>query len=601
MFFRSTIAKLLLTSLLAIFLVVPTPARAQSVASVASSVCSFVMGGPQGLINAVQGAFGGNVSVPGFAGGSISVPGFGGAMVPVNDAANIAQNSIIASQTSSLVKKEGCLDALMKQVVKSIIKDITKSTVDWINTGFEGSPLYVQDPGVFIYSISDAQFGGFMDDYNTLIPDEHPFKNVVARALVDAQNDVFDPQYTLDEATGGPQNTRDFLEGDFSKGGWDAWYELTQNPANNPYGLALESQEEVNRRINRAITEEFTLLDWGDGFRSIRECREYNSDGNCVEYGDIITPGQVVESQLEQVLGTDIRQLELADEINEILGALTGQLIAEVTSPLGLLGSTGDGSSGLGFSTNQFDAEFNPAPTTESSLDFSNNTAVANSVNIAVGQGSFTKQSSTRGNSFSADRAVDGGLDTRFSRSQTGLENDPWWEIDLRRPTAIAFLRLLTFNNGGSFVDKVRVVVSDGSSDPNPFVSGEFSVPSGSGTVTVPLSQTGRYVRIEGITQGLGRQYLSFREIEVYNDTPPVITLSGANPQTLDFGSRYIEQGAAAFDDADQEVHGSGATQVTIDSSDVNPNLPGTYTVIYRATDQSGLEAVKTRTVRVVE
>ena len=57
-----------------------------------------------------------------------------------------------------------------------------------------------------------------------------------------------------------------------------------------------------------------------------------------------------------------------------------------------------------------------------------------------------------------------------------------------------------------------------------------------------------------------------------YDDNvPPVITVIGDNPATVELGDSYVDQGATAFD----EFH--GVTQVT-SSGTVDTSTVGTYT-----------------------
>ncbi len=73
--------------------------------------------------------------------------------------------------------------------------------------------------------------------------------------------------------------------------------------------------------------------------------------------------------------------------------------------------------------------------------------------------------------------------------------------------------------------------------------------------------------------------------------TAPVITLNGANPQTIELGAGYTELGATTDD----------GSAVTIDASEFM-DIVGTYTIYYNATDSSGNVAMEvTRTVNVVE
>ena len=76
----------------------------------------------------------------------------------------------------------------------------------------------------------------------------------------------------------------------------------------------------------------------------------------------------------------------------------------------------------------------------------------------------------------------------------------------------------------------------------------------------------------------------------------PVITLSGANPQTITTGNAYAELGATAADDVDGDISGS----IVIDASAVNTAVAGSYTVTYNVMDAAGNAATEvTRTVNV--
>ena len=79
---------------------------------------------------------------------------------------------------------------------------------------------------------------------------------------------------------------------------------------------------------------------------------------------------------------------------------------------------------------------------------------------------------------------------------------------------------------------------------------------------------------------------------ETIDTTPPVITLNGDNPMTIECGSGFTDPGASAIDDVD------GNISVDI-SNGVNATEVGTYEVIYTATDNSGNTSSETRTVYV--
>jgi len=85
------------------------------------------------------------------------------------------------------------------------------------------------------------------------------------------------------------------------------------------------------------------------------------------------------------------------------------------------------------------------------------------------------------------------------------------------------------------------------------------------------------------------------RTVNVVDTTPPVITVNGANPMTVQCHTSFTDPGATANDGC------AGSFPATA-SGTVNVNVPGTYTITYNASDPSGNPATPmTRTVNVVD
>jgi hypothetical protein len=77
----------------------------------------------------------------------------------------------------------------------------------------------------------------------------------------------------------------------------------------------------------------------------------------------------------------------------------------------------------------------------------------------------------------------------------------------------------------------------------------------------------------------------------------PVITLTGANPFSVNQGSAYVEPGATASDNVDGDITANIVTNNT-----VNTAVAGIYTVTYNVTDSQGNAAPEaTRTVNVLD
>lgn len=80
-------------------------------------------------------------------------------------------------------------------------------------------------------------------------------------------------------------------------------------------------------------------------------------------------------------------------------------------------------------------------------------------------------------------------------------------------------------------------------------------------------------------------------------NTPPVITLVGANPATVNVGETYTDPGATA-----QDLEDGNITDDIVVSGTVNTAVAGSYTITYNVADSQGLTATPvSRTVNVLE
>jgi hypothetical protein len=236
----------------------------------------------------------------------------------------------IAVDERSQTTKEFSLDGIATQAAKLVIGEMTEAIVTWINRGFEGGPVFVTDPAAFFTDVGDQIAGDFIAGTELGFLCE-PFALDIRLAL----NLSYNNSYTLrnycrlSDVIANTENFAKFTSGDFSQGGWDSWFQITQNPSNNPVGAYAAAQAELSLRTASGRNIELSKLNWGEGFLSSKECVAENQNGDCIEY-KINTPGSVINDQLGNALGTSYRQLELADEFNEIVGALIGQLTQTV-------------------------------------------------------------------------------------------------------------------------------------------------------------------------------------------------------------------------------------------------------------------------------
>jgi hypothetical protein len=274
--------------------------------------------------------------------------------------------------------KEFVLDPLVSALGKQIIQALTASIVSWINSGFEGSPSFIQNPGSFFLDIADQATARFIsDDLANLCS---PFSIDLKASLAfkyhpkNAKNRY---RCTLGTIINNSKNAvsnasiNGFTAGDFRQGGWPAFISMTTESQNNIYGAAIQTNAELSLRVAGIQSQQRDELSQGKGFLSFRDpscvkqARAYAAtagEGNFGETADsfenssilseydcpILTPGNVIAGATEQYLGTPLRQLELADEIGEILGALFSQLTSNILKK-GLSTASNKGSSGRSY------------------------------------------------------------------------------------------------------------------------------------------------------------------------------------------------------------------------------------------------------------
>ncbi len=274
----------------------------------------------------------------------------------------------LAVETSGLTIQQ-VLNGVAWAVAKQAIRTMTRSVVNWINSGFEGSPAFATDLNRMLRQMGDAVATNFVTELvnNTSINSpylERALSTVATGYLLYTSRDAIVSQlrYTLSEYS---QNEEAFRRGQFNQGGFNAWFAATRDCGNDPFCVETSTRDELMRRINADTRGRLEELGWGRGFLAWRNCPDApqaegaDSGGTLTSLSDadssidcpISTPGSVIENALIQNLDSPLRELQLADSINEIVGALASQLVSQVLGGTGLLGtsqpSTGGGRSYL--------------------------------------------------------------------------------------------------------------------------------------------------------------------------------------------------------------------------------------------------------------
>jgi uncharacterized protein YkwD len=142
------------------------------------------------------------------------------------------------------------------------------------------------------------------------------------------------------------------------------------------------------------------------------------------------------------------------------------------------------------------------------------------------------------------------------------------------------------FDGDGSYDLSKSITANQGWIAPNTYK--DAYVYSNAGTFNATLR----------ITDSTGNKAIGTVKIVVSPATadkiPPVITIKGENPVTIEKGSTYIDAGATAFDNID------GVVTVSKQGS-VDTNIVDMYVITYTAIDKTKNKAEAKRTVNVIE
>ena len=295
----------------------------------------------------------------------------------VIDPTNLIQNTTTALNSAAQYTLEYALDGLAWEVANLAIQSMSKSIVNWINSGFEGSPAFVTDLRYNLRGVGDAVAARFFEELANQEIATTPFQDKVLDAVrlgyylrTSPESFYTRHPYTLNQVSPDPDS---FLAGNFDQGGWDAWFETIMNPQNNPFG----AQELANRTLEDAVAaatgDRLEELSWNRGFLSWRgKCIDggqqqppgidssldgapvdLSNEEECYDY-EIRTPGSVIMESLNKVEGVPFDRLVSADEFNEIIGALLNQLALEILGG----GEDGGGVRGLSQPSNSGGGSF---------------------------------------------------------------------------------------------------------------------------------------------------------------------------------------------------------------------------------------------------
>ena len=223
---------------------------------------------------------------------------------------------------------DNVIQCIVRALARIAIQQLTAQTVNWINSGFNGEPAFVQDFDKFFTDVADRAAGSVIQGGDLAFlcsPFQLQVRIAIAQSYARSRSSAAAQQAcTLTDVVG---NVENFMRGSFSDGGWPGLISFTTVPTNNPFGAYASAQVLLNNRIIAGTRDAERRISPG-GFLSQEKCVTDQNTGE--EICEIVTPGSTIEASLSTALDADIEDLKVADSIDQIISALINSLITNV-------------------------------------------------------------------------------------------------------------------------------------------------------------------------------------------------------------------------------------------------------------------------------
>ncbi len=268
-----------------------------------------------------------------------------GTAVQVTNPAEFLQLKQQTASDSSSAVKTNFLDCITRGLARVALQQITASVVNWINSGFNGSPTFVQNYQQFFENVANQAASAYIQGSSLSFlcsPFALQIKIAVAQSYA---NQTAAPSCTVTQVS---NNINNFMNGDFSAGGWPALVSFTTVPTNNPFGAYMYAQAGLQSTVLNAQQQAQQNIS-PEGFINIQQvtnCPVQSDNGKAGTTNVALsstanvscpvgctcqttTPGHVIAASLDKALGTPTDQLNAAQDFDQIVSALMQQLLTK--------------------------------------------------------------------------------------------------------------------------------------------------------------------------------------------------------------------------------------------------------------------------------
>jgi hypothetical protein len=200
----------------------------------------------------------------------------------VTSVSTVTNTSLSIKQWAEVLVKQ----ALMA-VARAFLKKITQSTINWINSGFHGSPLFLENPESFFQDIAKSEIKATVNmfGFDSL---KYPFGRDFSLNIINSYKSTLENNaaYSLSTVINDPIFLNNYRN-NFNVGGWNGFLINTQYPQNNYLGFQMTASEELARKLQGTVQNNAqkvaTTLQQGQGFLSPKTCPsnpDYNNGTN---------------------------------------------------------------------------------------------------------------------------------------------------------------------------------------------------------------------------------------------------------------------------------------------------------------------------------
>lgn len=251
----------------------------------------------------------------------------------------------VVKTTDTTDSSKKFMDCLMRTIARAALQQMTNSIVQWINSGFNGSPSFVTNYQQFFASVADNAAGNYIANVANFAPYCTPFRLQIRIALARSYARNQAPSCSLSTLLG--TNTQGLFSG--KTNGWSNLLQFTTVPSNNPYGSFMSAQLGLDTNIRLANTNAQRNMTQSGflNFQQPYDCKNpANNGGGGASAGiggqtvgyqcpdgckcRVATPGSVIESSLTKTLGESgdyLREAGISGSFDTILNALVTQLM----------------------------------------------------------------------------------------------------------------------------------------------------------------------------------------------------------------------------------------------------------------------------------